>query len=143
MKGSLLKRKYYCNKIKMSHKYVASYIRHHSSKQSQRFCFFLICLFTIPVCRLSKRASAVRLRLCFCFIGWLSRCPGLNRCSCGLGCNGPYSLLVRASYFISCSVHARFASVLPIDCKWRWGCRYFWTFRISMFCIEAIKLIIR
>ena len=25
--------------------------------------------------------------------------------------NGPYSLFVRASYFISCSVHARFASV--------------------------------
>ena len=39
--------------------------------------------------------------------------------------NGPYSLLVRASYFISCSVHLRFTSVLPIDCKWRWGCRYF------------------
>ena len=26
--------------------------------------------------------------------------------------NGPYSLLIRASYFISCSLHARFASVL-------------------------------
>ena len=35
--------------------------------------------------------------------------------------NGPYSLLVPASYFISCSLHARFASVLSIDCKWRWG----------------------
>ena len=31
--------------------------------------------------------------------------------------NGPYSLLVRASYYISCSVHARFASILSIDCK--------------------------
>ena len=39
--------------------------------------------------------------------------------------SGPYSLLVRASYFISCSVHARFDSVLSIDCKWRWGCRHF------------------
>ena len=39
--------------------------------------------------------------------------------------NGPYSLLVRASYFISCSVHIRFSSVLSIDCKWRWGCRHF------------------
>ena len=29
--------------------------------------------------------------------------------------NGPYSLLIRASYFVSCSVHARFASVLPIN----------------------------
>ena len=37
--------------------------------------------------------------------------------------NEPFSLLVRVSYFISCSVHARFASLLPIDCKWRWGCR--------------------
>ena len=26
-------------------------------------------------------------------------------------CNGPYSLFVCASYFILCSVHARFASV--------------------------------
>ena len=39
--------------------------------------------------------------------------------------NGPYSLLVCASYFISCSVHTRFASVLSIDCKWRWRCRHF------------------
>ena len=61
---------------------------------------------------------------------------GLDRCvltvgaisgpHCQIGAlNGPYSLLIRASYFISCSVHARFASVLSIDCKWRWGCRYF------------------
>ena len=57
--------------------------------------------------------------------------------------NGPYSLFVCASYFISCSVHARFASVTFIDCKWCWGCRYFRTSRISMFCIEAIELIIR
>ena len=33
--------------------------------------------------------------------------------------------------------------VLSIDWKWHWGCRYFWTSRISMFCIEAIELIIR
>ena len=39
--------------------------------------------------------------------------------------NGPYSLFVCASYFISCSVHVRFASVTFIDCKWRWGCRHF------------------
>ena len=39
--------------------------------------------------------------------------------------NGPYSLLVRASYFISCSVHARFASILSINCKWRRGYRHF------------------
>ena len=38
---------------------------------------------------------------------------------------GPYSSLIRASYFILCSVHAQFSSVLPIDCKWCWGCRYF------------------
>ena len=32
--------------------------------------------------------------------------------------NGPYSLLlVRTSYFISCSIHAQFASVLSIDCR--------------------------
>ena len=37
--------------------------------------------------------------------------------------NEPYSLLIRASYFISFSVHARFTSVLLIDCKWRWWCR--------------------
>ena len=43
--------------------------------------------------------------------------------------NGPYSLLVRASYLISCSIQARFASVLSIDCKWHWGCRHFWTSR--------------
>ena len=57
--------------------------------------------------------------------------------------NGPYSLFVCASYFIPCSVHARFPSVTFIDCKWRWGYRHFWTSRISMFCIEAIELIIR
>ena len=57
--------------------------------------------------------------------------------------NEPYSLFVHASYFISCSIHTRFASVLPIDCKWHWWHRYFWTCRISMFCIEAIELIIR
>ena len=34
--------------------------------------------------------------------------------------NEPYSLLVRVSCFISYSVHARFSSVLPIDCKWCW-----------------------
>ena len=37
-------------------------------------------------------------------------------------CNGPYSLFICASYYISCSVHARFASVTFIDCKWRWEC---------------------
>ena len=31
--------------------------------------------------------------------------------------NEPYSLLVRASYFILCSVRTRFSSVLPIECK--------------------------
>ena len=35
--------------------------------------------------------------------------------------NGPYSLFVCASYFISCSVHARFTSVTFIDYKWHWG----------------------
>ena len=35
--------------------------------------------------------------------------------------NGPYLLLVRASYFISCSLHARFASILSMNCKWCWG----------------------
>ena len=39
--------------------------------------------------------------------------------------NGPYSLFICASYFISCSVHAQFASVTFIDCKWCWGCRHF------------------
>ena len=39
--------------------------------------------------------------------------------------NGPYSLFVCASCFISCSVHAQFASVTLINCKWRWGCRHF------------------
>ena len=57
--------------------------------------------------------------------------------------NGPYSLLVRASYFISCSVYARSTSVIFIVCKWRWGCRYFLISRISMPCSEAIGLIIR
>ena len=57
--------------------------------------------------------------------------------------NGPYSLLVRASYFISYSVYARSTSVIFIVCKWRWGCRYFLTSRISMPCSEAIHLIIR
>ena len=57
--------------------------------------------------------------------------------------NGPYSLFVCASYFISCTVLAQFASVTFIDCKWRWGCRHFWISHISMFCIEAIELIIR
>ena len=57
--------------------------------------------------------------------------------------NGPYSLFVCASYFISCSVHAWLASITFIDCKWRWGYRHFWTSRISIFCIEAIELIIR
>ena len=42
--------------------------------------------------------------------------------------NGPYSLFVCASYFISCSIHARFASVTFIDCKWHWGCRHFLNF---------------
>ena len=36
-----------------------------------------------------------------------------------------YSLFVCASYFISCSVHAQFASVTFINCKWCWGCRHF------------------
>ena len=44
---------------------------------------------------------------------------------CQLVSNGPYSLLVRASYFISCSVHARFSSITFIDCKWHWECRHF------------------
>ena len=57
--------------------------------------------------------------------------------------NGPYSLFVCASYFISCFVHAQFASDTFIDCKWRWGCRHYLTSCISMFCIEAIELIIR
>ena len=58
--------------------------------------------------------------------------------------NGPYSLLIRTSYFISCSVHVRFASVLPIDCKWHWGVDIFELLvRISIFCIEAIELIVR
>ena len=35
--------------------------------------------------------------------------------------NLPYSLLTRASYFISCSVHSWFASVIFIACNWRWG----------------------
>ena len=60
-----------------------------------------------------------------------------------LAYNGPYSLLVRASYFISCSVYARSTSVIFIVCKWRWGCRYFLTSRISMPCSEAVGLIIR
>ena len=57
--------------------------------------------------------------------------------------NGPYSLLVRASYFISYSVYTRSTSVIFIVCKWRWGCRYFLTSCISMPCSEAIRLIIR
>ena len=57
--------------------------------------------------------------------------------------NGPYSLLVRASYFISYSVYDRSTSVIFIVCKCRWGCRYFLTSRISMPCSEAIGLIIR
>ena len=35
--------------------------------------------------------------------------------------NKPYSLLIRTSYFISWSEHARFTSVTFIVCKWRWG----------------------
>ena len=35
--------------------------------------------------------------------------------------NKPYSLLGRASNFISCFVHTRFSSVLSIDCKCAWG----------------------
>ena len=58
-------------------------------------------------------------------------------------CNGPYSLLVHTSYFNSCSIHARFASVPCIDCKWCWGYRHFWTYRISTFCIKTIELITR
>ena len=50
--------------------------------------------------------------------------------------NGPYSLLVRASYFISCSVYARSTSVIFIVCKWRWGCRYFLTSHISMLVVK-------
>ena len=53
--------------------------------------------------------------------------------------NGPYSLLVRASYFISYSVYTRSTSVIFIIYKWRWGCRYFLTSRISMPCSEAIR----
>ena len=59
------------------------------------------------------------------------------------GCNVSYSLLVRASYFISCSVYAQSTSVIFIVCKWHWGCGYFLTCRISMPCSEAIGLIIR
>ena len=33
--------------------------------------------------------------------------------------NGPYSLLIRASYFIFCSVYARSTSIIFIVCKWR------------------------
>ena len=57
--------------------------------------------------------------------------------------NGPYSLLVRVSYFISYSVYARSTFVIFIVCKWRWGCRYFLTSCTSMPCSEAIRLIIR
>ena len=55
--------------------------------------------------------------------------------------NGPYSLLVRTSYFISCSVYARSTSVIFIVCKWHWGVGI--TSRISMPCSKAIGLIIR
>ena len=57
--------------------------------------------------------------------------------------NGPYSLLVCGSCFISCSIYAQSTSVIFIVCKWRWGCRYFLTSRISVPCSEAIRLIIR
>ena len=39
--------------------------------------------------------------------------------------NGPYLLLVPASYFILYSIHARFSSTLSIDCKWCWGVNIF------------------
>ena len=58
-------------------------------------------------------------------------------------CNGPYSLLFCVSYFILCSIHTQFSSVLSIDCKWHWGCRHFWTSCISVFCVGAIELTIR
>ena len=40
--------------------------------------------------------------------------------------NEPYSLLIRASYFISCSEHAQFTSVTFIICKWRWDVDIFY-----------------
>ena len=61
----------------------------------------------------------------------------------GFVTNRPYSLFVRASYFISCSVYTQFTSVIFIVCKWHWGYRYFLTSHISMLCIEAFELIIR
>ena len=57
--------------------------------------------------------------------------------------NGPYSLLIRASYFFSCSIYSLSTSIIFIVCKWRWGCRHFLSSRISMPCSEAIRLIIR
>ena len=39
--------------------------------------------------------------------------------------NELYSLLIRASYFISWSAHAQFTFVTFIVCKWCWRCRYF------------------
>ena len=46
----------------------------------------------------------------------ISSCTGTTMSSSKV--NGPYSLLIHASYFISYSIHARFASVLSIDYKW-------------------------
>ena len=54
--------------------------------------------------------------------------------------NGPYSLLVRASYFISFSVHARFASAIFTICKWRWWCRNILVVRISVVFWQRINL---
>ena len=63
--------------------------------------------------------------------------------SCLLQMNGPYSLLVRASYFISYSVYARSTSVILSFANGAGGVGVFLTSCISMPCSEAIRLIIR
>ena len=56
---------------------------------------------------------------------FFSQAPGSDKDPIQIPFSRPCSLLVSASYFISCSVHARFASVISIDCKWHWGCNHF------------------
>ena len=57
--------------------------------------------------------------------------------------NGPYSLLVRTSYFIYYFVYARSTSVILSFANGAGGVGVFLTSRISMPCSEAIRLIIR
>ena len=96
-------------------KYFIDFITQQETEKSYKYQILSSHTFNYIVLRVNHGLSSCKdLAMVFCRAGKLLACS-----------NGPYSLHVCASYFISCSVHAQFASVPSVDYKWCWGCRHF------------------